>query len=115
MKTMRLVIGIICCVLFVLIAFQSCVVGLGNSITDSGEVSGTAGALLAIFMLIAGILGIAGRNQKWAIIVAICSFFLGSIIGFSSSGSYTDLGVWSSISLIFGIVFIIGLVVEKRS
>lgn len=43
MKTARLVIGIISMVLFVLITFQSCAAGVANTLSDNGEVSGSAG------------------------------------------------------------------------
>ena len=51
-------------VLFALISFQSCAAGLGNALSDSGEVSGSAGMLLAFCMLIAGIVGVATRSKK---------------------------------------------------
>lgn len=67
MKTAKLVIGIISIVLFALISLQSCAAGLGNAIADNGENSGTSGVICALFMLIAGIIGIATRNGKGGI------------------------------------------------
>ena len=64
MKTTRLVIGIISMVLFVLIALQSCVAGVGNALEQAGETSGSSGLFLAVFMLIAGIVGVAARKSK---------------------------------------------------
>lgn len=48
MKTSRLVIGILSIVLFLIISLQSCAVGIGNTLQDNGEVSGSAGFLLAL-------------------------------------------------------------------
>lgn len=78
MKTLRMVIGIICCVLFFIVIFQSCAAGVSNSLSDSGETSGTSGMFVAIFMLIAGILGIAGRKSNGATITAAI-FFLSPV------------------------------------
>lgn len=49
-------------VLFIFIMFQSCAAGVGNALAENGEVSGSAGAILAFFMLAAGIIGVATRN-----------------------------------------------------
>ncbi len=46
MKTTRLVVGIISIVLFLVVAFQSCAAGIGNTLADNGEGSGSAGGLL---------------------------------------------------------------------
>ena len=52
MKTSRLVIGILSIVLFLIISLQSCAVGIGNTLQDNGEVSGSAGVcLLSLFYL----------------------------------------------------------------
>ncbi|MDD7316939.1 MAG: hypothetical protein PUG55_05895, partial [Bacillales bacterium] len=64
MKIMRMVCGIICCCLFLVIVFQSCAAGIGNALADSGEVSGSAGFITAVLMLVAGIISIAGRKSK---------------------------------------------------
>ena len=107
MKTMRLVIGIICVVLTLVIMFQSCVAGLGNALSDSGEMSGSAGIVLSIVLLISGIIGIAGRKSNGATITAAVFFILGLLISQTSIGSFTDLKIWSYMSIIFGVLFII--------
>ena len=61
MKNGKLVIGIISIVLFVLVGMQSCAAGLSNALSSNGEVSGTAGLLLAVSLLIAGIVAICTR------------------------------------------------------
>ena len=114
MKTTRMVLGIISMVLFVIIAFQSCAAGIGNALSDNGEVSGTAGMILAIFMLTAGIIGVAAKKSKGGSITAGCFYIVGSIIGFSNAGTYADLNIWAVLSLIFGIVFIITAIFDKK-
>lgn len=69
MKTSRLIIGIISCILFLIISLQSCAAGVGNTLEENGEVSGSAGFILAICMLVAGITGICCRKLKTGTIV----------------------------------------------
>ena len=115
MKTTKLVLGIVSIVLFVLISLQSCVAGLGNSLSGNGEVSGTAGLMLAFCMLIAGIVGICTRNGgKGGGIVAGVFYLLGGLIGIANYGTYSDLQIWSVLCFIFGAVFIIGSVKGKK-
>lgn len=113
MKVSRLVIGIISIILFLLISFQSCAAGLGNALEDNGEVSGTAGFILACCMLIAGIVGICCRKLKTGTIVAGCFYAVGGLIGIANFGSYADLQIWSILSFIFAAVFIITAIMQK--
>lgn len=64
MKTTKLVLGIISIILFVFVTLQSCAAGVANTLENNGEVSGSAGLILAFCLLIAGIVGIATRNGK---------------------------------------------------
>lgn len=115
MKTAKKVIGIISIVLFVLIAFQSCAAGLSNALEDNGSSSGSAGIILAFCMLIAGIVGIAGRKSKGASITAGVFYALGGLIGIVNVGTFADLMIWSVLSFIFAAVFILGSVLTKKS
>lgn len=115
MKTAKLVIGIVSIVLFVLVVFQSCVAGIGNALTKSGEVSGAAGILLAFCMLIAGIVGISTRNSKSGGIVAGVFYLLGGLLGIINYGSFSDLAIWSIFCFIFGVVFILGSLKMKKT
>ncbi|SJZ47815.1 hypothetical protein [Garciella nitratireducens] len=115
MKTSRLVIGIISIVLFLLIAFQSCAAGTANALEGNGEVSGSAGFLLAICMLIAGIVGIVTRNKgKGGAITAGCFYLVGGLLAIANVGSFADLKIWSIVSFIFAAVFIIGALRQKE-
>ncbi|MBE7050023.1 MAG: hypothetical protein E7394_04545 [Ruminococcaceae bacterium] len=115
MKTAKMIIGIISMVLFIIIAFQSCAAGIGNTLTDNGEVSGSAGTMLAFCMLIAGIVGVAGRKSKGASITAGCFYLIGGLLGISNVGSFADLMIWSVLSLIFAAVFIIAGIMHKKT
>lgn len=114
MRLTRLVIGIISMVLFLFIALQSCAAGIGNTLADNKEVSGTAGFMLALCMLIAGIIGVAGRKSKAASIVAGVFYALGGLIGIVNVGTYADLKIWSILSFIFALVFIVTGIRQKK-
>ncbi|MFG6329152.1 MAG: hypothetical protein K1W06_06710 [Lachnospiraceae bacterium] len=114
MKTSRLVIGIISCVLFVIISFQSCAAGVGNALEENGEVSGSAGFILAVCMLVAGIVGICCRRLKTGTIVAGVFYALGGLTGITNFGSYADLQIWSVLSFIFSVVFIATGIMQKQ-
>ncbi|MDR1699719.1 MAG: hypothetical protein LBR68_00825 [Lachnoclostridium sp.] len=114
MKTAKLVLGIISMVLFIVITMQSCAVGIVNTVEGTGEVSGTAGMMLAICMLVAGIVGVATRNKgKGGSFTAGGFYLVGAIIAAANAGTYGDLTVWTVISAIFGIVFILGTILAK--
>jgi len=114
MKTAKLIIGIISIILFIIIIFQSCAAGIVTAIDGiEDDVSGSAGMLLAFAMLIAGIVGLATRKSKGGGITAGAFYVVAAIIGFTNLGVFGDLIVWSIISLIFGIVFIVGSVTMK--
>ena len=63
-KTFRLVLGIISIILFLIVSLQSCVAGAANALSSNGEVSGSAGFLLAVCMLIAGIVTICLKKKQ---------------------------------------------------
>ncbi len=115
-STGKLVIGIISMVLFGIVFLQSCAVGLGNTITDSGETSGTSGIFCALTMLIAGIVTVATRNSEknGGSIASIIIYLLGYFVSVSNAGSYKDLEVWGAICFWFAIVHIVSIIIAKR-
>lgn len=114
MKTAKLVIGIISIVLFLIIAFQSCAAGLGNALEGNGESSGSAGFFVALCMLVAGIVGICTRKGLGGGIVSGCFYAVGGLVGIANYGSYSDLMIWSILSFIFALVYILGSVLTKK-
>lgn len=115
-STGRLTIGILSIVLFLFVSLQSCAATIGESIGDKGETSGSAGTVLAMFLLIAGIIGLCTRNSTSKIGPSLACFFywLGAIITIGADGIYADLHFWGFISFIFGIVFIISSLKTKK-
>ena len=115
MKTAKLVLGIISMVLCLFVIFQSCAAGVSNTLVVSGEVSGTAGLMVAICMLAAGIIGVVTRNSNGGGAFTAGGFYLlAAILGFTNAGSYTDLNIWAGVCVAFGLVFIIGKMVERK-
>lgn len=114
MKTAKLTLGIISIVLSFIVLFQSCAAGALSTLTESGEVGGSAGFFLAICMIAAGIVGIVARRAKGGAIASAVLYILGGIVGIVAAGSFGDLIVWSVIAFIFAAVFIISLFTQKE-
>lgn len=116
MKTWKLVSGILSIILFVLVTFQSCAVGLGNAISENGEVSGSGGVLVAVMMLAGGIVSIATRKSegKGGDIALIVLYGLGTLTGFALAGSYSDLRIWAFWCLVCMILAVVSVVQHKK-
>ena len=93
MKVWKLVSGILSMVLFILVAFQSCAAGVSNALENNGEVSGSAGLIVAVLMLAGGIVSVATRKSEkmGGNIALIILFGLAALLGFSNYGSFSDL------------------------
>jgi hypothetical protein len=114
MKTAKKIIGIVSIVLFILISFQSCAAGFIDAVQKNGGVSGRAGIALAIFMLIAGIIGVALTDSTGGTITAGCCYGVGGVIGLTNVGIYGDLIIWSIISIVFSIIFLVSAIIKKE-
>ncbi|MBE5875453.1 MAG: hypothetical protein E7290_01045 [Lachnospiraceae bacterium] len=117
MKTWKLVSGILSIILFVIVTFQSCAAGILNTIEANGEVSGSAGVIVASFMLAGGIVSVATRNsvRNGGNIALIILFGLATLIGFSNYGSFSDLAIWSGWCLINAILAVIAIIKGKKT
>ncbi|MDE6829603.1 MAG: hypothetical protein K2P34_04620 [Lachnospiraceae bacterium] len=117
MKTAKLVIGILSIVLCVFVTFQSCAAGLGNALADNGEVSGSAGAMVAVCLLTAGIVSIATRNKEknGGNIACIILYMIGALMGGSLAGSYADLKIWGGYAGICGIIHLMSAIKCKNN
>ena len=111
---MKKVVGIISIVLIIFVTFQSCAAGLGNALNNSKEASGSAGMILAVCMLIAGIVAIISKTNKGMTITSIVFYLIGFVIGIANVGSFGDLKVWSILNLIFAVLFIIDIIRHKE-
>lgn len=116
MKIWKLVSGILSSVVFFIVTLQSCAAGVVNAIEDNGEVSGSAGIMLAVLMLTGGIVSISTRKskKKAANIALIVLFGLAALIGFSNAGSFGDLQIWSAWCLINAIMAVIAMFSSKK-
>lgn len=116
MKTWKLVSGILSIVAFFMVAFQSCAAGIGNAMAENGEVSGSAGIIVAIMILSGGIVSIATRKGgKGGNITLIVLFGIGALFGYVLAGSFSDLNVWATWCLINVVLAIVSLVKCKKS
>ena len=111
MKIWKLVAGILSIILSVFVLFQSMFAGLGNALSNNGEVSGTAGLIVSIMLLAGGIVSIVVRNKdgKGGNIAIIILFGIATLVGFTSAGSYGDLYIWSAWCLINVILAIVSI------
>ena len=116
-STGRLSIGIISIVLFALVSFQSCAVGISNSLEKSNATSGSDGFVFAICILIAGIIGICTRNSSGKIgaIISCIFYWFGSLMTIGTGDTFGDLPVWGVVSFAFGIVFLICAIKTKKA
>lgn len=114
-STGRLVLGILSCVVCAVVLLQSCAVGMLNTLDGTGGVDGTAGFMLAISILIAGIAGISTRNnqKKTGAIVSCVFYWIGTFFSLAGSEAYGDLPIWGMVSFIFGCVFLIAAIKTK--
>lgn len=115
MKTWKLVSGILSIVLFVFVAFQSCAAGVANTLSENGEVGGSAGIIVAIMLLAGGIVSIATRNGgKGGNIAVLVLYGIGAVLGFMLAGSYSDLKIWAAWCLLCAILAIVALVKKEK-
>lgn len=116
MKVWKLVSGILSIILFVFVSFQSCAAGLSNALEANGEASGTAGIMVAVFMLAGGIVSIATRKAKGkgGNIALIILFGIATLVGFTNYGSYSDLAIWSGWCLINAVLAVIAMITGKK-
>ena len=116
MKTLKLVLGILCICLCMFVIFQSCAAGLGNALADNGEVSGSAGIIVAIGLLAGGIVMLATRKGgKGGAIACMVLFVLAALIGFANAGSYGDLYIWSGLCLVMAVINLISLFLKPKA
>lgn len=115
MKTWKLVSGILSIVMSLFVVFQSMIVGIDNSLNRSQEVSGSAGLIVAILMLVAGIVSIVTRKGEKGGSIAVCIlFFLAALIGFPNAGTYEDLKIWSFWCLICAVLSLLSIFIKKK-
>lgn len=112
----RLVIGILSIVFSLFIIFQSMAAGIVNTLENTGDVGGSAGVLVALLFITSGIVGIATRNsrKKAGPIICFVLYVFSGLLGFSNSAVYSDLMIWGTLAVIFGIIFLIAGLKTKK-
>lgn len=117
MKTWKLVSGILSIILFLLVILQSCAAGLSNAMLENGEVSGSAGVLVAIMLLSGGIVSISTRSsdKKGGNVALIVLFGIGAFLGYTLAGSYADLRIWATWCLVNVILAIVALAKKPKT
>ena len=111
MKVFKLVVGILCIVLSVMVTLQSCAVGIGNTLLSSDEISGSAGIILAVLLLASGIVMVATRKSVsvGGEVASIIMFSTATLIGSINAGSYSDLRIWSGLCFVLAVINLIFL------
>ncbi len=116
MKVWKLVSGIFSIIFTLVILLHSFLAGVVNTVLNtafgSSETSGTAGIVIAVLLLIAGITSIAVRKRetKKAYTALIVLFELAAMIGFVGSGNYSGLVIWGAWSFVCFVVAVFGMV-----
>lgn len=104
----RMVIGIASIVLSLLVFLQACSTGIYNTMSNTGDLGGSAGFLVFLIMMIAGISAIATRKSEkkhTGVIIAVI-YFLGAFFAFPNTAVFTDLKIWGGVCIFFGLFFL---------
>ena len=105
-ESVRLAMGVLSIVLFIVIFIQSCAAGVVNSMNHSKDVGGSAGLIVGILAMAAGIVGIVNRRNGKGSIIAGAIYILGGLLGVGNSDVYQDLSIWGTLFFAFGVYFI---------
>lgn len=106
MSVWKIVSGILSIVLCFFVIFQSCAAGIANALTQNGDVSGSAGLIVAILLLVGGIVSIVTRNAvgNGGNISVIVLYGIAAAVGYMMAGIYTDLLIWSTWCLLCAVI-----------
>ena len=116
MKIWKLVAGILSIIFSVIVFFQSMLVGTANTLSSNGEVGGSAGVFVSIFMLAGEIVSIAVRNSQknGGNIAVVILFLLASFLGIGLARSFSDLNIWAGWCLINAVLAIISIFKQNK-
>ncbi len=112
----RMIIGILSMVLFLLISLQSCAAGASNILSNSNELSGSAGLFTAICFFVGGLTGLLTRNsaKKGGPITCCVFYWFAFFLSRMFSGSFADLRIWGVLAFIFGTVYLIAAMKTRK-
>lgn len=124
MKTMRMIIGIIGIVIFIIIVLQSCAIFTGavidgvsqkvDAISTNAASDVASGIFLMFGFLIAGIISISARRTKGGAITSACFFLIPTLYALSNTGWSSSMAIWYVISMIFTSLLVISVVFDKK-
>ncbi len=106
--TTRMIVGIISIVLFFLVSLYSCGVGFVNAVENNITGSGSAGLIIGILILTAGIISIAARKSLGGAITTACFYLVSAIIGIP----FEEIIILSIVSLVLFCVIFISIVFD---
>lgn len=88
--------GILSILLFIIIIFQSCAVGIVNTVTRNGDSGGLAGLMVALLLLAGGIVSVSSRDSYGIAcdISLMVVYSLAAALGIAHSAVFKDLMVW---------------------
>lgn len=114
MKIWKMVSGILSIIFSCFILFQSCAVGLGEALEETGSMDSSLGLLAAIFIMAGGIVSLAAKRSVMGGNIAIAILFgIAALSGFSGSGYYGDLAIWAAWALVCAVLAIVAAVTGR--
>lgn len=116
MRACKTIFGILSLVFVLLIWFQSCAVGIGNTVIDPESDAASIGFFIGLVMLVGGISGIVTRDSQVGGIITGIIYLLGSAVALDAEvGIYQDLVVWGWFSFVCGLIFCLGSLFPSKS
>lgn len=112
-KKAKHIIGILSIIFCQVLIFKSVIINMVNSLEGYSQTNSYMGFLTAFFILVGGIVSVAGRNSKVCTIVCIFLYALGGIPGVLNEGMFDELYIWSGVCVFLTAFFIISLFVQK--
>lgn len=117
MKSWKLISGIISLAMTAIIFVQSAAAGMYDALGGGSGSSMSAGVMVAVLMIAAGIVSIVTRKStgKGGNIALIVLFGLAAVTGFAMHGVYADLVVWAAWCLICAVMAVVAMVKTKKN
>ena len=110
MKVWKIVSGILSIAISAFVVVQSLFAGAWNVLSGNGQSSGTAGLIVAIMLVVAGITSLAthGGSRGGSIAMAIL-YGIGGVVGLVAAGDFADLRIWAGWCLLCMAVALVDL------
>ena len=106
--TMRMIIGIISVVIFLISGFYACSIGVANTIEGNISGSGLIGFIISFIILTAGIISIAAKRSLGGAITTASFYLISAVVGIP----FEEMIFWSVVSLVFFCIIFISIVID---